>query len=64
MNLLSDPKMDGASETDGLEMSSANVGGLHEDGVLIVQDGRNVLPAENQNFKLVPWSAIRAALLL
>ena len=62
MNLLSDPMMDGASETDGLEVSSANLGGLYEDGILIVQDGRNVLPAENQNFKLVPWSAIRDAL--
>lgn len=54
--------MDGASETDGLEVSSANLGGLYEDGILIVQDGRNVLPAENQNFKRVPWSATKAAL--
>ena len=62
MNLQSAPMMDGASETDGLEVSSANLGGLYEHGILIVQDGRNVLPAENQNFKLVPWTAVRSAL--
>ncbi len=61
MNLQSAPMMDGASETDGLEVSSANLGGLYEHGILIVQDGRNVLPAENQNFKLVPWTAVRSA---
>lgn len=62
MNLQTDPMMDGASETDGLEVSSANLGGQYEQGILIVQDGRNVLPAENQNFKLVPWSAVRSVL--
>lgn len=62
MNLGAEPMIDGASETDGLEASSANLGGLYEEGILIVQDGRNVLPAGNQNFKLVPWSAVRAVL--
>jgi len=61
MNLQADPAIDGASETDGLEVLSTNLGGLYAEGILIVQDGRNVLPAENQNFKLVPWTAVRAA---
>ena len=25
---------------------------------MIAQDGRNMLPVENQNFKMVPWAAI------
>lgn len=54
--------IDGASETDGLDASSANLGPGFEHGALIVQDGRNVTPTENQNFKYVPWSDIAHAL--
>ncbi|OGT73110.1 MAG: hypothetical protein A3H44_02015 [Gammaproteobacteria bacterium RIFCSPLOWO2_02_FULL_57_10] len=57
-----DDGIDGASETDGLEVSSANLGGIYSEGIMIVQDGRNVMPAEPQNFKLVPWSAVRDVL--
>jgi 3-phytase len=32
--------------------------------VLVVQDGRNITPVERQNFKLVPWERIAAALRL
>lgn len=56
--------IDGASETDGLDVSSANLGPGFEHGALIVQDGRNVMPTENQNFKYVPWSDIADALSL
>lgn len=52
--------IDGASETDGLEVSSANLGGNYQNGILIVQDGRNVLPEQPQNFKLVPWQDIES----
>ena len=31
-------------------------------GVLVVQDGRNLDPAERQNFKLVPWASIVEAM--
>jgi 3-phytase len=31
---------------------------------MIAQDGRNMLPVENQNFKFVPWSTIASALNL
>src|SRR5690606_27380726 len=56
--------VDGVSETDGLEVTSANLGGAYEEGLLVVQDGRNRLPQAPQNFKYVPWSAVREALNL
>lgn len=54
--------IDGASETDGLEVISADLGGIYSEGILIVQDGRNVTPEQPQNFKLVPWRDVRAVL--
>lgn len=45
--------IDGVSETDGLEVTSANLGQAYPMGLLVVQDGRNVLPHAPQNFKLV-----------
>ena len=56
--------IDGISETDGLDVSSANLGPGLEHGALVAQDGRNVLPVENQNFKVVAWKAIAEALKL
>ncbi|WP_048690762.1 phytase [Catenovulum maritimum] len=50
--------IDGASETDGLDVTSANLGGEFSQGLLVVQDGRNVMPSQPQNFKLVPWQSI------
>lgn len=60
MRLEEDSVIDGTSETDGLEVSRANLGGLYSEGILVVQDGRNVLPQQPQNFKLLPWSAVQA----
>lgn len=60
MDLAVSPGIDGTSETDGLEIVSVNLGEPYEEGMLVVQDGRNVLPAQHQNFKLVPWTAVRA----
>lgn len=54
--------IDGVSETDGLEITSRNLGPGFEHGAMIAQDGRNVLPGENQNFKYVPWKSIADAL--
>jgi 3-phytase len=54
--------IDGASETDGLDVTSASLGPDFPQGVLVVQDGRNIAPAERQNFKLVPWQRVSAAL--
>jgi 3-phytase len=56
--------IDGISETDGLEVSSRNLGPGFEFGAMIAQDGRNVLPVENQNYKYVPWQSIAEALKL
>lgn len=56
--------IDGISETDGLDVSSADLGPGFEHGAMVAQDGRNVLPVENQNYKIVPWTAIAAALKL
>jgi len=56
--------IDGISETDGLEVSSRNLGPGFEHGAMVAQDGRNVLPVQNQNYKYVPWSAIAQALNL
>jgi 3-phytase len=54
--------IDGISETDGLEVTSRNLGPGFETGAMVAQDGRNVLPVETQNYKIVPWSAIAEAL--
>lgn len=56
--------IDGISETDGLEISSANLGAGFEKGAMIAQDGRNMLPSETQNFKYVSWTDIAAVLNL
>ena len=65
-SVIADPAkgIDGISETDGLDVSSANLGPGFEQGAMIAQDGRNMLPVQNQNFKYVPWSAIAGQLKL
>lgn len=54
--------IDGASETDGLLATSADLGPAFPEGMLVVQDGRNVMPQANQNVKAVPWERIRQTL--
>ncbi|WEK58603.1 MAG: phytase [Candidatus Brevundimonas phytovorans] len=54
--------IDGVSETDGLDVTSRNLGPGFEHGAMVAQDGRNVLPGETQNFKYVPWKSIADAL--
>ncbi|WP_454759490.1 phytase [Caulobacter segnis] len=56
--------IDGISETDGLDVTSASLGAGLEGGTFVAQDGRNISPPEHQNFKLVPWSAIAEKLKL
>ncbi|MEE4217351.1 MAG: phytase, partial [Xanthomonadales bacterium] len=56
--------IDGASETDGLEVTSAHLGPNYPAGLLVVQDGRNLGPRERQNFKLVSWRDIQESLNL
>lgn len=57
-----DTGIDGVSETDGLDVSSANFGPAFPGGIFVAQDGRNITPEERQNFKLVPWSRIAKAM--
>lgn len=56
--------IDGTSETDGLEAISVSLGAPFENGLLVVQDGHNQMPDENQNFKLVPWTSVAQTLSL
>jgi 3-phytase len=56
--------IDGVSETDGLEVTHANLGGTFGEGMLVVQDGHKVMPEAPQNFKYVSWEKIRTALAL
>ena len=56
--------IDGASETDGLEVTSANLGGAWSKGMLVVQDGRKRMPEQAQNFKYIPWGEVAKALRL
>jgi 3-phytase len=56
--------IDGASETDGLDVTSASLGPRFPAGLFVAQDGRNVMPAQRQNFKLVSWADIATALTL
>ncbi|VVP97523.1 phytase [Pseudomonas fluorescens] len=56
--------IDGASETDGLEVTSVNLGGPWSQGLLVVQDGRKRMPEQSQNFKFVPWAEVTNALKL
>ena len=56
--------IDGTSETDGLEVTSANLGGPWSQGMLVVQDGRKRMSEQAQNFKYIPWSDVAKALRL
>lgn len=55
-------EIDAVSETDGLEVTSANLGGIWKKGMLVVQDGRKRMPEGNQNYKYVAWEKIAQAL--
>ncbi len=49
-------KVDGAEETDGIDVTTANLGPSFPNGVFVAQDGYN--DKGNQNFKLVPLQLI------
>jgi 3-phytase len=53
--------IDGVSETDGLDVVSTPLPGF-PNGLLVTQDGYNVTPSENQNFKFVSWADVVAKL--
>lgn len=49
-------RIDGAEETDGIDVTTANLGPAFPNGVFVVHDGFN--DTGNQNFKLVPLQMI------
>lgn len=56
--------IDGTSETDGLAIHEGSFDDAYPMGLMVVQDGHNVAPAANQNFKLIDWQTIEAILEL
>lgn len=54
--------IDGTSDTDGIELTSLSLGDDYPDGLLVVQDGSNDPAGRGQNFKLVSWRDVAAAL--
>lgn len=54
--------IDGASQTDGLDVTAVDLGGPWSKGLLVVQDGRKRMPEGRQNFKAVAWSQVAEAL--
>lgn len=59
-----DAGIDGTSETDGLDVTSANLGGPFAQGMLVVQDGRKRMPEQSQNYKYIPWAEVAKTLKL
>ncbi|MEQ3650832.1 phytase [Hyphomonas sp.] len=57
----SDGSIDAVTHTDGLDVNSAPLPGFPK-GILVVQDDGNPASGVDQNFKLVDWSLIEAAL--
>ncbi|MGF0238818.1 phytase [Rhodococcus sp. IEGM1300] len=64
VGLNAEAGIDGASETDGLEVTSVNLGGAWSAGMMVVQDGRKRMPEQTQNFKFVPWAEVTKTLKL
>jgi 3-phytase len=62
--IVSDPArgVDGTSDTDGVDLTSQPLGPAYPDGLLVAQDGDNEPAGEHQNFKLVSWREVAAAL--
>lgn len=58
--------VDGVAETDGIDVTSVNLGARFPKGVFIAQDGFNTDAGNpvNQNFKLVSWASVDSLLLL
>lgn len=56
--------IDGTSDTDGLDVTSKNLGGPYAQGMLVIQDGYKRMPDGPQNFKYVSWEEVAKALKL
>ena len=54
--IIAGEKIDEVTETDGIHVTTANLGPRFPKGVFIAQDGLD--DKGKQNFKLVPWDSI------
>jgi 3-phytase len=56
-------KVDGVSETDGIDIINLGLGDLFPSGLFIAQDGdnRDQNSRQNQNFKFVSWGSIASS---
>lgn len=58
-------RIDAVEESDGIDVTSANLGGAFDKGLVVVQDDSNLNAQgtlEKPNFKLVPWAEIESLL--
>ena len=55
-DIVDGPTIDGAADTDGIVVTSANLGPAFPSGLFAAQDCCN--GSDNQNFKVVPWQDI------
>jgi 3-phytase len=64
--LVDDDNIDGAEDTDGIDVTGVPLGPAFPNGIFVVQDGFNFEGKKkvNQNFKIVSWDKIVAALNL
>ncbi|NNF56076.1 MAG: phytase [Acidimicrobiales bacterium] len=53
--------IDGVDYTDGIEITSANLGSAYPNGIFVAQDNTN--GSANQNFKIVDWNRIAGSAL-
>jgi 3-phytase len=62
--LISDQAIDGTSDTDGIDVTSQNLGPAFPNGLFIAQDGTNNdgETLSLQNFKLVDWEDVKEGL--
>lgn len=60
--ISSSSTLDGVEETDGLDVTSANLGDLFPSGIAVFQDGYNYDGEikKTQNFKIVDWRKIQS----
>lgn len=59
-----DAGIDGTADTDGLDVTTADLGGPFRQGMLVIQDGYKRMPDGTQNFKYVSWEDVARALKL
>jgi 3-phytase len=59
---IGEDKFDATEDTDGIDVTSENLGEAFPYGILVVQDGFNYDgdSLDSQNFKIIPWEKVSA----